>query len=61
MRNKVKCQLCGEMFMKSTNYGTYIVKEAVKPPRTPHRWKDVGYACDPCGDKKGTYIDKWAI
>ncbi|MGL5728650.1 MAG: hypothetical protein ACRCYD_12475 [Plesiomonas sp.] len=29
----------------------YVVRQAVKPKGAPYRWREVGYACVPCGDK----------
>ena len=55
------CYFCGKKNIKSANYGTYTVNEAVKPPRTYKRWRHIGYACDDCGDRNVTQIDKWGI
>jgi len=56
--NKDACYFCGEK-MHIGNYEYFLVQKAEKPPRSPHRWKNVGVACDPCGESNNTRIDPW--
>ena len=56
--NKGRCYFCKDvMHIASSEY--FMVCEATKPPRTPHRWENVGVACDDCGGSNDTHIDPW--
>lgn len=38
----------------------YIVQEAVKPPKTPHRWRQIGAMCETCDSQgKPSHFDKF--
>ena len=50
------CMYCGT---KSMNYEMFVVRQAVKPPRTHNRWVKIGLCCDVCYEVKPVQIDKW--
>lgn len=51
----MKCMYCG-----ATASEMYAVREAIKPPHTPYRWKRLGHCCETC-EAEGHVLshDKW--
>ena len=47
------CMYCGK---SSLNYPMYQVRQAIKPPMHPHRWRVIGHCCDDCHEDKGKAI-----
>jgi hypothetical protein len=41
----VKCMYC-DCSLGSAEY--FVVRQAIKPPRAPFRWKKIGACCDSC-------------
>jgi hypothetical protein len=53
------CYHCGKE-IGFTNYGVCVVRRAIKPPKSPNRWKALGHMCHDCDDaKKISSFDKW--
>ena len=42
------CDYCG---VTSINYPMYVIRKAVKPKGSPHRYIKSGYCCEECYDK----------
>lgn len=53
-----RCYYCDkDMTFYQSEY--YTVRKAIKPPRTPYRFIEIGVACEICGDCRTTTFDKW--
>lgn len=52
-----KCYFCRRNISELAEH--YIVRKAIKPPKTPHRWRDFAVACIDCGSAQKTSIDPW--
>jgi len=56
---KTECYYCNTD-LTHTNCEYCILSEAIKPPKTPYRWKPIGYVCDTCSrDGQPTRIDEY--
>ena len=44
----MECMYCGA---STINYPMSLVRKAVKPKHTSHRWEKIGYCCDECEAK----------
>lgn len=57
---KIVCMYCG-IDLTFTNYSYYKVRKAVKPPKQPYRFINIGCACDECIEiaKHPSVIDGW--
>jgi hypothetical protein len=53
----MKCYFCNKE-VDETEWNA-IVKEAIKPPKMPYRYKAVGKACEECCDSNIIIIDKF--